>query len=82
MLVLENSDPFTTVAYVNKTSVDGVPLGAIIGGYTPDGFPLYVTWSSLTGNLDARNDYVEYVDLTGNAVTSTEWFYIVVDYSE
>ena len=70
------------MSYVSKTSVDGVPWNAVIGGYTADDFPLYIVWPSQTGNLDARNDYAEYIDLDDNASNSTDWMYMIVEYSE
>ena len=82
MLVLDESDPYTAVFYIPKTSVDGVPPGAVIGGHTADGFPLYVVWSFLTSSLDVRSGVAEYVSHQDVAVTRTEWDYMIVDYSE
>ena len=84
MLAVNDSDSYTRVSFVSKTSVDGVPPGAVIGGHTADGFPLYVIQMFLTGNLDARNDYGEYVTHSSNNIprNDTEWRYLIVEYSE
>ena len=84
MLAVNDSDSYTRVSFVSKTSVDGVPPGAVIGGHTADGFPLYVIQMFLMGNLDARNDYGEYVTHSSNNIprNDTEWRYLIVEYSE
>ena len=81
-LVQDQPDPYTTVSYINKTSVDRAPAGSVIGGHTADGFPLYIVWSDFAGNLDTRNDYSEYSDLDSSVKRSSDWQYMVVVYSE
>ena len=81
ILVLDKSDPYTSVSYVSKTLVDGVPPGAVIGGHTADGFPLYNVRALLPASLDARNNYAEYYS-EKRTINSTDWEYVVVDYSE
>ena len=78
----DQPDPYTTVSYINKTSVDRVPAGSVIGGHTADGFPLYIVWSEFNGNLDTRNDFSEYAGFSGTADRSGDWRYMVVSYSE
>ena len=82
MLVLDKSDLHTSVSFVPKTSVDGIPSGAIIGGRTADNFPLYIVQMALMGNLDARNNYAEYSIAGGSPGSSTDWDYMVIVYSE
>ena len=82
MLVLDTSDLYTSVSFVPKTSVDGIPSGAIIGGRTADNFPLYIVQMALMGNLDARNNYAEYSTSNGSPGTITDWDYMVIVYSE
>ena len=82
MLVLDKSDLYTTVSYVPKTSVEGIPSGAVIGGRTADNFPLYIVQMTLSGNLDIRNNYGEYHKDGGGSGFSTEWDYMVVVYSK
>ena len=81
-LVQDHPDPYTTVSYINNTSVNRAPAGSVIGGHTADGFPLYIAWSTLTGNLDTRNDFSEYAGVTSSADRSGDWQYMVVGYSE
>ena len=81
MLVFDKSDLYTTVSYVPKTSVEGIPSGVVIGGRTADNFPLYIVQMTLSGNLDARNNYGENHKDAGGPGISTEWDYMVVVYS-
>ena len=81
-LVQDQPDSYTTVSYINKTSVDRVPAGSVIGGHTADGFPLYIVWSTFSGNLDIRNDFSEYAGFGDSVSRGEDWRYMVVGYSE
>ena len=81
-LVQDQPDPYTRVSYINKTSINRVPPGSVIGGHTADGFPLYIVWSNFSGNFDTRNDFSEYAGYGDSANRSEDWSYMVVNYSE
>ena len=78
---MNKSFSYAKVSYVPNTSPDGVPAGAVIGGYTADYFPLYVVQLIVMGCLDARNDYGECLNHDGTPFTANTWNYMVVEYS-
>ena len=78
---MDASDQYTVVSYVPKTSVDGVPDGAIIGGHLADQSPLYFAQADLMGYWDPQKNYAEYPAASSSA-TSTEWDFMVVHYSK
>ena len=83
MLAVDNSIMYVGVSYVpNSTSLDGVPAGAVIGGYTADHFPLYIVDLGLMGYHDLRNNYGEFLYHGNIPSTATTWNYLVVEYSK
>ncbi len=36
-----------------------IPTGAVVGGKTDDGYPLYIGWSRLPGSYDARKNCLD-----------------------
>ena len=59
-----------------------VPDGAVIGGHTADGHPLYVVGIPDVGygNYDKRNNYAEAPESDGTT-QHTAWQFLVLSYS-
>ena len=70
----------TALRWVDNQLVEGVPHGAVVGGTTVDGFPLYVIQvNGVPGCYDARNSSAEY-EKGWKCLTSDTWQYLVLKY--
>ena len=56
-----------------------IPVGAVIGGTSSDGYPLYVIQGKQPGNYDPRNTSAE-VEYSGS-YTVNDWMWLVLIYS-
>ena len=82
MLALDESFSNVKMTYVPKTTVEAIPAGAVVGGYTVDHFPLYVIDMGVFGHLDTRNNYAQALNHGNIPLKSTKWSYLVLQYRE
>ena len=81
------SKPFTPLqylAYKKHSSIvmdwipgnaSFIPDGVVVGGTSPDGYPLYIILNYQAGNYDARNLSAEV-----NGKSFTQWSWLVLTY--
>ena len=78
MLVQDGSDVIWT--YSEDIDANALPQGAIVGGTTADGYPLYVAANGdFATSYDPRYNYVKYYD--GAAVQQgADWYLLVLTF--